>query len=83
MTTHTTAQRLRTVAKYTGLNELVELLNDAAAVIDQAAADAATARDQAVQEAIARLEQGFGANSAPVFVLREHFTANKPGAVDA
>lgn len=42
--------------------------------------DAAHIRADTINEAIARLEQGFGRNSAPAMVLRHHFGVSAEAA---
>lgn len=62
----TAADKLRSIAASTGLDGIAEAIREVIPEVEQT-------RAQAIRDCIARLEQGFGAGSAPVVVLRLHF----------
>lgn len=64
--TMTPAEKLRRIADTTALDGVAEAIREVIPEVEQE-------RAQAIRDCIKRLEQGFGADSAPVFVLRQHF----------
>lgn len=62
----TPIEKLRRIADMTALEGVADAIREVADEMERE-------RNETIRAVIARLEQGFGANSAPVFVIKQQF----------
>lgn len=67
----TPIEKLRSIADTTALDGVADAIREVADELERGLCP--DPRHQVIGECIDRLEQGFGANSAPVVILRQHF----------